>query len=112
VNTGYEESGCDDVFYHDVPSELAAEARRRDSNLERPVTSNGFRDRYECVGLQGLCAGAPVDAPASDIHAAFESTRVARGDGLYRTSKPRRVWACESFVWGSMGRITILSGIC
>jgi pimeloyl-ACP methyl ester carboxylesterase len=30
VNTGYEESGHDDVFYHDVPSELAAEARRRD----------------------------------------------------------------------------------
>jgi pimeloyl-ACP methyl ester carboxylesterase len=29
-NTGYEESGYDDVFYHDVPAELAAEARRRE----------------------------------------------------------------------------------
>ena len=30
TNTDYEESGYDDVFYHDVPSELAAEARRRE----------------------------------------------------------------------------------
>jgi pimeloyl-ACP methyl ester carboxylesterase len=29
-NTGYEGSGYDDVFYHDVPPELAAEARRRE----------------------------------------------------------------------------------
>ena len=28
--TGYEESGEDDVFYHDVPLDLAAEARRRE----------------------------------------------------------------------------------
>jgi pimeloyl-ACP methyl ester carboxylesterase len=32
ANTGYEESGYDDVFYHDVPPELAAEARRRERN--------------------------------------------------------------------------------
>jgi pimeloyl-ACP methyl ester carboxylesterase len=31
-NTGYEESGFDDVFYHDVPPELEAEARRRERN--------------------------------------------------------------------------------
>jgi pimeloyl-ACP methyl ester carboxylesterase len=29
-NTGYEEPGYDDVFYHDVPPALAAEARRRE----------------------------------------------------------------------------------
>jgi pimeloyl-ACP methyl ester carboxylesterase len=29
-NTGYEESGYEDVFYHDVPDELAIEARRRE----------------------------------------------------------------------------------
>jgi pimeloyl-ACP methyl ester carboxylesterase len=29
TNTGYQESGYDDVFYHDVPPELAGEARRR-----------------------------------------------------------------------------------
>jgi hypothetical protein len=29
-NTGYEATGYDDVFYHDVPPELAAEARRRE----------------------------------------------------------------------------------
>ncbi|MGH8893085.1 MAG: alpha/beta fold hydrolase [Actinomycetes bacterium] len=30
TNTGYEDSGLDDVFYHDVPPALAAEARRRE----------------------------------------------------------------------------------
>lgn len=30
TNTGYEDSGHDDVFYHDVPPALAAEARRRE----------------------------------------------------------------------------------
>jgi pimeloyl-ACP methyl ester carboxylesterase len=29
-NTAYEATGYDDVFYHDVPPELAAEARRRE----------------------------------------------------------------------------------
>lgn len=41
ANAGYEESGFDDVFYHDVPPELAAEARRRERDeasraLEEP----------------------------------------------------------------------------
>ncbi len=30
ANTGYEGSGYDDLFYHDVPPALAAEARRRE----------------------------------------------------------------------------------
>jgi len=30
TNAGYEDSGYDDVFYHDVPPALAAEARRRE----------------------------------------------------------------------------------
>jgi pimeloyl-ACP methyl ester carboxylesterase len=30
TNAGYEEGGYEDVFYHDVPPELAAEARRRE----------------------------------------------------------------------------------
>jgi pimeloyl-ACP methyl ester carboxylesterase len=30
ANAGYEESGTDDVFYHDVPPELAAQAQRRE----------------------------------------------------------------------------------
>ena len=33
-NTGYEGGGYDDVFYHDVPPELAAEARRRERGEE------------------------------------------------------------------------------
>lgn len=40
-NTGYKSSGYDDVFYHDVPQELAAEAQRRErdedsSALQQP----------------------------------------------------------------------------
>jgi pimeloyl-ACP methyl ester carboxylesterase len=38
ANTGYEESGYDDVFYHDVPRELAAEARRHETDqVEKPL---------------------------------------------------------------------------
>ena len=32
ANAGYEESGYEDVFYHDVPPQLAAEAKRRERN--------------------------------------------------------------------------------
>jgi hypothetical protein len=31
-NSGYNETGYEDVFYHDVPPALAAEARRRERN--------------------------------------------------------------------------------
>jgi pimeloyl-ACP methyl ester carboxylesterase len=31
-NSGYDETGYEDVFYHDVPPTLAAEARRRERN--------------------------------------------------------------------------------
>ena len=34
TNTAYEESGYDDVFYHDVPPALADEARRRERGEE------------------------------------------------------------------------------
>ena len=36
TNTGYEESGEEDVFYHDVPPELAAEARRHERDQAGP----------------------------------------------------------------------------
>jgi len=42
TNAGYEESGDDDVFYHDVPLELAAEARRR----ERKEASKALREPW------------------------------------------------------------------
>ena len=42
TNTGYEESGYDDIFYHDVPPELAAEARRR----ERKEDSKALREPW------------------------------------------------------------------
>jgi pimeloyl-ACP methyl ester carboxylesterase len=42
ANTGYEESGQDDVFYHDVPPELAAEAKRR----ERVETAKALREPW------------------------------------------------------------------
>ncbi len=41
-NAGYEPSGLDDVFYHDVPPQLAAEAQRR----ERGEDSNAVREPW------------------------------------------------------------------
>jgi pimeloyl-ACP methyl ester carboxylesterase len=38
ANSGYEESGFDDVFYHDVPPELATEAKTRERDqAEKPL---------------------------------------------------------------------------
>jgi pimeloyl-ACP methyl ester carboxylesterase len=38
TNTGYEDSGLDDVFYHDVPPELEAEATRKERNqADKPL---------------------------------------------------------------------------
>jgi pimeloyl-ACP methyl ester carboxylesterase len=38
TNTRYEESGYDDVFYHDLPPELAAEARQHERDqVEKPL---------------------------------------------------------------------------
>ncbi len=42
ANTGYEASGYDDVFYHDVPPALAAEAKRR----ERDEISKALREPW------------------------------------------------------------------
>ena len=42
VNTGYEASGYDDVFYNDVPPDLAAEARRR----ERDEAARALREPW------------------------------------------------------------------
>jgi pimeloyl-ACP methyl ester carboxylesterase len=41
-NTGYEPSGFEDVFYHDVPRELAEEAQRR----ERDERSKALREPW------------------------------------------------------------------
>jgi pimeloyl-ACP methyl ester carboxylesterase len=42
ANAGPEESGYDDVFYHDVPPDLAAEARRH----ERDETSKALKEPW------------------------------------------------------------------
>jgi pimeloyl-ACP methyl ester carboxylesterase len=42
TNAGYEEPTTDDVFYHDVPRELAAEAQRR----ERAETARALHDPW------------------------------------------------------------------
>jgi pimeloyl-ACP methyl ester carboxylesterase len=49
TNTGYHNSGHDDVFYHDVPPELAAEARRRERDeaskaLQQPWPLDAWPD--------------------------------------------------------------------
>jgi pimeloyl-ACP methyl ester carboxylesterase len=46
-NTGYEQSGYDDVFYHDVAPELADEARRR----EREEASKALREPWPLEAL-------------------------------------------------------------
>jgi pimeloyl-ACP methyl ester carboxylesterase len=60
VNTGYEESGYDDVFYHDVPSELAAEARRR----ERDQDSRALREPWPLHAWPGHADEIP---PATTV---------------------------------------------
>jgi pimeloyl-ACP methyl ester carboxylesterase len=42
ASSGYEETGYDDIFYHDVPPELATEARRR----ERDESANALREPW------------------------------------------------------------------
>lgn len=42
ANAEYQEGGYEDVFYHDVPSELAAEARRR----ERDEASHALKEPW------------------------------------------------------------------
>jgi pimeloyl-ACP methyl ester carboxylesterase len=49
TNTGYEGTGHEDLFYHDVPPDLAAEARRRERDetskvLEQPWPLEGWPD--------------------------------------------------------------------
>jgi len=46
ANTGYETSGYDDVFYHDVAPGLAADARRR----ERDETSKALQEPWPLGG--------------------------------------------------------------
>jgi pimeloyl-ACP methyl ester carboxylesterase len=42
ADAGYEDSGLDDVFYHDVPAQLAVEAQRR----ERPEEARALREPW------------------------------------------------------------------
>jgi hypothetical protein len=63
ANSGYEETGYDDVFYHDVPPELAAEARRRERDevaraLREPWPLDGWPDtptRYVSCAVTTGC---------------------------------------------------------
>jgi pimeloyl-ACP methyl ester carboxylesterase len=48
-NVGYETSGYDDVFYHDVPRALAAEAKRR----ERDETSRALSEPWPLAAWPG-----------------------------------------------------------
>jgi pimeloyl-ACP methyl ester carboxylesterase len=45
-NAGYEPSGFDDLFYHDVPPQLAAEAQRRERNED----SKALREPWPLAG--------------------------------------------------------------
>ena len=55
TNTGYEESGCDDVFYHDVPPELAAEAQAREHHqADKPLAEPWPLERWPDVPTRYL----------------------------------------------------------
>ena len=56
-NTGYEASGYEDVFYHDVPPELAAEAQTRERDQ-----AIGPKSRV-MLGLIGEVLGLPPEHP-------------------------------------------------
>jgi len=49
ANSRYEASGYDDVFYHDVHPDLAAEAQRR----ERDETSRALREPWPLAAWPG-----------------------------------------------------------
>ena len=57
-NTGYEESGYDDVFYHDVPPELAAEAQRGSATKRRRRCSSPGRSRPGRTCLRSTSSAA------------------------------------------------------
>jgi pimeloyl-ACP methyl ester carboxylesterase len=55
TNAGYEESGFDDVFYHDVPSELAIEAQSIErGQADRPLAEPWPLDRLPDVPTRYL----------------------------------------------------------
>ena len=59
ANADYEETGYDDVFYHDVPPELAAAARRREWN----ESSKALQEQYDdLLAVVDALAGR-LDAP-------------------------------------------------
>jgi pimeloyl-ACP methyl ester carboxylesterase len=65
-NSRYEESGLDDVFYHDVAPELAAEARRRErGQAEKPLNDPWPLESWPEVPTKYLLCRADRMFPAS-----------------------------------------------
>jgi pimeloyl-ACP methyl ester carboxylesterase len=64
-NTGYEDSGEEDVFYHDVPPELAKEARRHErGQAEKPMAEPWPLDSWPDVPTRVLlCRGDRMFTP-------------------------------------------------
>jgi pimeloyl-ACP methyl ester carboxylesterase len=55
TNTGYEGSGYEDVFYHDIPPELAAEAQNREhSQAEKPLSEPWPLEEWPAVPTRYL----------------------------------------------------------
>jgi pimeloyl-ACP methyl ester carboxylesterase len=65
-NTGYEGSGEEDVFYHDVPPELAEEAKRRErGQADKAMGEPWPLDRWPDVPTKVLlCRGDRMFTPA------------------------------------------------
>jgi pimeloyl-ACP methyl ester carboxylesterase len=94
TNTRYQESGYDDVFYHDIAPELAAEARRENGTripgrcASRGRCRRGRRSRRSiCCAVRTACSPPSVRWPWSAWRA-----------GLSRW-RPTSVLACHAPCW-------------
>ena len=81
ANAGYEESGADDVFYHDVPPELAAEAQRR----ERGEASKALGSRGRSNGGPRPRRGTSSAATTACSPPPLRGATPASGSGSSRT---------------------------
>ena len=119
ANAGYEGTGCDDVFYHGVPPELVAEARRRERHdrskaLQEPWPLEAWPDtptRYLlCRDDRMFPAGVgatprpgaplrrlrrdgrrPLHQPQPPARVCRPSRRLRRRDSLSRPRAPHEV---------------------
>ena len=86
ASSGYEASGYDDVFYHDVPPDLAAEARRR----EREEAARALREPWPLAAWPGHADDLPPLPRRPDVPGGVGATPCARAARHRRRGDGRR----------------------